>query len=200
MNDRLIDDFCTDVIYLSETERIKLLDTEKYYDMFMVECLIKNIRLTYYMTIRIINHVIYTRKIQPIYYDFFTNVMFLFGSIDDIKKIFSRYTETEIINIITYDISPGTNISINGTSYVNTILLYIIIPCNNILLIDYMLSYLIRYDIDLSQANLHNSCLHYSIPSSDRRAPYITRLNEHNDNMNIYKYSLRNTWISSCIF
>ena len=199
IGDKLIADFCKDAAYLTETERIELLDTEKYYNLFMTERTSKTPgnKLTYYMTSGCIEHVITTRKILPLYYTFFTYVIYLFKNHVSVTKLFERYTKDEIINIITYDILQYQLVNINGSYYIYTFLLYSMITYNYVLF-DYMLSYLVKYEIALPKIGVPNVAYVYNLYSEDSRVSCIAQLNYHEAEL-IYKRSLRNAWITSCI-
>ena len=198
MSEQLALDFCKEACNLPDIERNELLDTEKYYNIFMMPTIKINDRFMHYMTYACIEHVLYTRKIQPIYYEFFANVTHIFKDMNIIQKVFSQYTTDEMIDIITYNVIPDRNVRVNdGKPYVYTMLLYSIIVYNNYDLFEYMLAFIIKYDLLLPKIITNKKNYDYVIAADDKRAQYIEQLREY-DIYSIYKRSLRNAWILAC--
>ena len=206
MNDELHHNLCTElnelfITMLSTTEMMRIVDSNKYKDIFGYRNLTYNdiidiiifIGSEYY---DILLHIIFTRKII-FSSGVIANIASSLNIKDDIIKFFSFYNDTEINNIICYDIY--NSMIYNGEQYYKTTLILYCITYKNTALYEYIMHYsniniLSIFPLSTNNKRHTAQCLNiYNLYKPD-----IDIIYDHEKTV-IFRRSLRYAWMTSCI-
>ena len=212
MNDALHSELCRQFMnetwQLSHKKIIKLVDTDKYIELFTYHNKTTGndllTKLYNSNSVRVILYIVTSRRLGTI-----ANTTQLFHSdlylilncitkIAHITKFFSFYNDTEINNIITGDILDSS-ICHNNIFIINS-LLFCYITCKDDLFFRYILDYVDRYNISVivpTNNNRYNYKYKYSNLLS--KYPYQMNLIADHEIIIIFRRSLRYAWITICL-